>query len=121
MTKNLLLPAAALVAAISISAVAQRPAASPAQPTPTPAASAPTGAVGQLPTAKMAVIYTDMFLDSKTGIAKFTTVLNKLNSEFQKLKDEITAMQTRAQALESEISKLRDAPSGTPIDQRALQ
>lgn len=118
MNKNLLLPAAALLAAISISAVAQRPAA--AQPTPTPAATAPAS-VAQLPTAKMAVIYTDMFLDAKTGIAKFTTVVNKLNAEFQKLKDEITAMQTRATSLEAEINKLRDAPAGTPIDQRALQ
>ena len=121
MTNKLLLPAAALVAALSISALAQRPAAPAGQPTPTPAASAPAGAPAQLPTAKMAVIYTDMFLDAKTGIAKFTTVVNKLNGEFQKLKDEITAMQNRAQALEAEINKLREAPAGTPIDQRALQ
>lgn len=69
----------------------------------------------------MAVIYTDMFLDQKTGIAKFSSVVTKLNSEFQRLKDEITQMQTRAQALEAEITKLREAPAGTPIDQRALQ
>jgi len=117
MIKNHLFPAAALVAAISISAVAQRPA---AQPTPTPAAAAPA-ASAQLPTAKMAVIYTDMFLDAKTGIAKFTTVLTKLNGEFQKVKDEITQMQQRAAALEAEINKLREAPAGTPIDQRSLQ
>jgi len=117
MIKNHLFPAAALVAAISISAVAQRPA---AQPTPTPAAAAPA-ASAQLPTAKMAVIYTDMFLDAKTGIAKFTTVLTKLNGEFQKIKDEITQMQQRATALEAEINKLREAPAGTPIDQRSLQ
>ena len=120
MNKNLLLPAAALLAAISISAVAQRPAAPAAQPTPTPATAAPATAA-QLPTAKMAVIYTDMFLDAKTGIAKFTTIVNKLNGEFQKLKDEITAMQTRAASLEGEINMLRDAPAGTPIDQRSLQ
>ena len=117
MINNHLFPAAALVAAISISAVAQRPA---AQPTPTPAAAAPA-ASAQLPTAKMAVIYTDMFLDAKTGIAKFTTVLTKLNGEFQKIKDEITQMQQRATALEAEINKLREAPAGTPIDQRSLQ
>ena len=117
MIKNHLFPAAALVAAISISAVAQRPA---AQPTPTPAAAAPA-ASAQLPTAKMAVIYTDLFLDAKTGIAKFTTVLTKLNAEFQKVKDEITQMQQRATALEAEINKLREAPAGTPIDQRSLQ
>jgi Skp family chaperone for outer membrane proteins len=120
MIKNHLIPAAALVAAINIFAVAQRPAAPAAQPTPTPAATAPA-ATAQLPTAKMAVIYTDMFLDAKTGIAKFTTIVNKLNGEFQKLKDEITQMQQRATALEAEINKLREAPAGTPIDQRALQ
>jgi outer membrane protein len=30
-------------------------------------------------------------------------------------------MQTRASTLESEITKLREAPEGTPIDQRSLQ
>ncbi|HSE34365.1 MAG TPA: OmpH family outer membrane protein [Pyrinomonadaceae bacterium] len=119
MIKNHLFPAAALVAAISISAVAQRPTAPAAKPTPPPAT--PPAASGQMPTAKMAVIYTDMFLDAKTGIAKFTTLVNKLNGEFQKIKDEITAMQQRATALETEINKLRDAPAGTPIDQRSLQ
>ena len=69
----------------------------------------------------MGIIYTDEFLDAKNGILKFTTVLNKLNSEFQKTKDDLTAMNNRATALESEINKLRDAPAGTPIDQPALQ
>lgn len=69
----------------------------------------------------MGVVYTDMFLDPKTGIAKFNVVVTKLNGEFQKLKDELTQMQTRAQTLEEEINKLRSAPEGTPIDQRALQ
>jgi Skp family chaperone for outer membrane proteins len=103
---------------------AQQPAGArpPAQPTPTPAATAPaTAQTVALPTSKMAVIYTDMFLDQKSGIAKFNSVVAKLNAEFQKLKDEINAMQQRAQALEAEITKLRDAPAGTPIDQRALQ
>lgn len=69
----------------------------------------------------MAVVYTDMFLDPKTGIAKFSSVLTKLNGEFQTVKNEINGMQTRAQTLEDEINKLRAAPAGTPIDQRALQ
>ena len=102
----------------------QRPAAPPpgARPTPTPAAAPTTPpATVALPTSKMAVIYTDVFLDQKTGIAKFSNLLTKLNNEFQKLKDEINAMQQRAQALETEINKLREAPAGTPIDQRSLQ
>jgi outer membrane protein len=111
--------------ALATTAVAQRPA-TPAAPRPTPPAStAPatgaTQATVALPISKLAVIYTDEFMDAKTGILKFTTVLNKLNSEFQKPKDDLTAMQNRAQALEAEITKLRDAPAGTPIDQPSIQ
>lgn len=69
----------------------------------------------------MAVIYTDAFLDPKTGIAKFNNALTKLNDEFKKEKDDLVAMQTRATSLETEINKLREAPEGTPIDQRSLQ
>ena len=110
-----------VVAAVAISASAQqqRPAGSPpAQPAPTQAAPSATVA---LPTSKMAVISSDAFLDPKTGIAKFNTAVNKLNGEFQKTKDELTQLQTRASTLESEINKLREAPEGTPIDQRSLQ
>ena len=69
----------------------------------------------------MAVIYTEAFLDSKTGIARFGVLVTKLNGEFKALKDEIQGMQTRGQALETEIQKLQGAPEGTPIDQRSLQ
>ena len=109
-----------LVFATTISAQAQPgsrpPAGQPAATTP-----APTQATVALPTSKMAVVYSDAFLDPKAGIAKFSAVLAKLNGEFQTPKNEITAMQTRGQALETEINKLREAPEGTPIDQRALQ
>jgi Skp family chaperone for outer membrane proteins len=114
---------ALIVVALAMSASAQRPAGSPAaQPTPTPGAQAPaTPATVALPISKMAVIYTDMFLDQKTGIAKFNSVITKLNAEFVGLKNEIQGMQTRAQTLEDEIGKLQNAPAGTPIDQRSLQ
>jgi len=114
---------ALIIVALAMSASAQRPAGSPAaQPTPTPAAQAPaTPANVALPTSKMAVIYTDMFLDQKTGIAKFNSVVTKLNTEFQTQKNDIQGMQTRAQTLQDEITKLQNAPAGTPIDQRALQ
>jgi len=127
MIRHHLFPVSALlVAAFAASANAQRPAGNPpAQPTPTPTSTAPApstpAAPVQLPMSKMAVIYTELFLDQKTGIGKFSNVVAKLNGEFQKTKDEITQMQTRAQALETEINKLREAPEGTPIDQRSLQ
>ena len=125
MIRHLLLTSVLMVVGLTATINAQQP---PARPKPTPPPAAPTTAAPTtapqtvvLPTSKMAVIYTDVFLDQKTGIAKFNNLLTKLNAEFQKLKDEITAMQQRAQALEAEITKLRDAPAGTPIDQRSLQ
>ena len=120
MLRNHLLSLLIVVAvAISVNAQQQRPAGAPAtQPTPTPAAPPATVA---LPMSKMAVINSDYFLDKKAGIAKFNSAITRLNGEFQKIKDEIVAMQTRASTLESEINKLRDAPEGTPIDQKSLQ
>jgi len=105
--------------AVSVSAQQQRPAGA-AQPTPTPTAAAPAATVA-LPVSKMALINSDAFLDPKTGIGKFNTAVTKLNGEFQKTKDDLTAMQTRSTTLESEINKLREAPEGTPIDQKSLQ
>src|SRR5215217_4216530 len=127
MIRHHLFPVSALlVAAFAASVSAQQPAGRPAapQPTPTPTATVPATPAPttvQLPMSKMAVIYTDLFLDQKTGIAKFTSVASKLNAEFQKPKDELTQLQSRAQALESEINKLREAPEGAPINQQALQ
>jgi len=122
MIRNHFLPVSALLVvafAATISAQ-QQPAKTPAvQPTPTPAAAAP--ATVNLPNGRMAVIYTEAFLDSKTGIARFNVLVTKLNAEFKTLKDEIQGMQTRGQALETEIQKLQSAPEGTPIDQRSLQ
>ena len=127
MSRNRLLSISALlVVAFATTVSAQQPAArpaparpTPAQPTPTPATTAP--ATVNLPNGRLAVIYTDAFLDSKTGILKFNSLVTKLNDEFKKPKDEIQGMQTRAQTLETEITKLREAPEGTPIDQRSLQ
>ena len=124
MNRLSLLPVSALLLALFAAlANAQQPAGRPAaQPTPPPTAPAASAtAPVQLPMSKMAVIYTDLFLDQKTGIAKFNSVVTKLNGEFQKTKDELTQMQTRGTALESEIGKLREAPAGAPVDQRALQ
>lgn len=128
MIRHHLFPLSALlVVAFAASAGAQQPppARPAATPAPTPAATAPQTsappAAVQLPMSKMAVIYTDLFLDQKTGIAKFNSVVAKLNGEFQTVKNEITQMQTRAQALETDVNKLREAPAGAPINQQELQ
>ncbi len=120
-SRNYLFPLSALIVlGFAASIAAQQP----AGPRPTPpatAATTPPQTAAPLPISKMAIIYTDLFLDPKTGIAKFNSLITKLNGEFQKTKDELTQMQTRGQTLETEVTKLRDAPAGTPIDNTALQ
>src|SRR4051812_12486511 len=120
MNKQLTLSASlALILLTASAVVSQRPTA-PAQPTPTPSAAAPSAA-GPLPVSKMAIVYSDGFLDPKTGIAKFTALLTKLNGEFQAPKNELAGLQTRAQTLQDELTKLQQAPAGTPIDNRSIQ
>ncbi|HEX5966668.1 MAG TPA: hypothetical protein VFY51_12080, partial [Pyrinomonadaceae bacterium] len=67
--------------AVSASAQAQRPAAPATQP------QAPANVA--VPESKMAVIYSDAFLDPKQGIAKFTSLSNTLEREFQPRKTEL--------------------------------
>ena len=83
-------------AAFCVSAQQQRPAA-PANP---PATAPQTVAV---PDSKMAMIYSDMFLDPKTGIARYNSLLTTLNREFQPRQAELQGMQTRMQTLNKEI------------------
>lgn len=127
MMRNSLAPILILVA-LATTAVAQQPRpGAPATPRPTPTATAPATAAPAaqatvaLPMLKIAIIDTQAFMDPKTGILKFHTVVNKLNGEFQKPRDDLNALRARGEALEAEINKLRDAPAGTPIDQPALQ
>ncbi len=120
MFSKYLFPISALiVVAFATTICAQQPAATPAaspaaRPTATPAPSAPVQVGLPVPVSKMAVIYTDAFLDQKAGIAKFNSVLAKLNGEFKQIKDELDGMQTRAQTLEAEINNLRQN-SATPV------
>jgi len=117
MSKHLFLSSLLVVLVVAGTASAQRPATT----TPTPAPAAAAAANVNIPVSKMAVIYSDIFLDPKGGILKYSALITKLNSEFQKQKDEINQMQQRGQALEAEIGKLQSAPAGTPIDQKSLQ
>lgn len=119
MFSKYLFPISALiVVAFATTICAQQPAATPAaspaaRPTATPT-TAPAPAVVQVPTSKMAVVYTDAFLDQKTGIAKFNSVMGKLNAEFKQVKDELDGLNSRAQTLEAEINNLRQNTT-TPV------
>lgn len=94
-----LLASVALLATVAVSASAQtRPAAPPA------AAPATQQATVAVPDSKMAMIYSDAFMDPKTGIAKFTTLLSTLNREFQPRQTELQTLQTRINTLTKEIN-----------------
>jgi Skp family chaperone for outer membrane proteins len=92
--------------AISPAWAQTRPAASPAAPQ--------TG--GALPDSKMALIYSDAFLDPKTGIARFNTVLTNLNREFQPRQTELQQLSQKIQQLKDEIEKTKSV-----AEPRALQ
>jgi Skp family chaperone for outer membrane proteins len=72
-----------------------------------------TGAVN-VPTGKVAVIFSAAFQDQKQGIAKFGVLLTKLNGEFQKTQDDLNQTAKNIQALQDEIKKLQESPAPDP-------
>ena len=105
--------AAVLFAAAGLT-FAQPPAAQTRPQTP-----ATSAAPANVPTGKVAVIFSAAFQDQKQGIAKFAVLLNKLNSEFQKTQDELNQTAKSIQALQDEIKKLQE--SAAPIDPKTVQ
>src|SRR6267378_5013421 len=94
-----LIAAFAFVLALSFSTAFAQPR-STAPATQTPAQTAST-----VPESKIALIYSDAFLDAKTGIARFNTLVATLNREFQPRQTELQTMQQRVQALTDDITK----------------
>jgi outer membrane protein len=99
--------------AVSASAQAQRPAAPATQP------QAPANVA--VPESKMALIYSDAFLDPKNGIAKFTSISNTLEREFQPRKTELQNLQTRINTLTKEISDTQAVADPNTIRQKRDQ
>jgi Skp family chaperone for outer membrane proteins len=58
-----------------------------------------------VPDSKIALIYSDAFLDAKTGIAKFATLMGTVNREFQPRQTELQGLQQRIQTLTDDIQK----------------
>ena len=84
--------------------------AAPVLAQPKPAATAPAQSAAPqtqapVPDSKIALIYSDAFLDAKTGIARFGTVVNALNREFQPRQTELQQLQQKIQTLTDDITK----------------
>ena len=102
--------------AVSASAQTQRPPAGGA-----PAAQPQAAATVAVPDSKMAVIYSDQFLDAKTGIAKFTSLSNMLTREFQPRQTELQNLQTRINTLTKEINDTQAVADPNTIRQKRDQ
>jgi Skp family chaperone for outer membrane proteins len=114
MKKARFIAAAALltVAAFGVSAQ-QKPAAPPA--------TAPQTTSVAVPDSKMAMIYSDAFLDPKTGIARFNSLLATLNREFQPRQAELQAMQTKIETLTKEIESTQNVADPNALRQKRDQ
>jgi outer membrane protein len=94
-----------------------------AQQRPTPAAppaAAPQTTVA-IPDSKVAVIYSDDFLDPKTGIARFNSLLATLNREFEPRRSELQALQTKINTLAKEIDDTQNVAAPDSIRQKRDQ
>ena len=112
-----LIAAIALLATVAISSASAQQ--KPAAPAGAPAtASQSTGAV---PDSKMALIYSDAFLDPKNGIARFSTLLSTLNREFQPRQTDLNSISTRITALTKEISDTQSVADPKTIQQKSDQ
>ena len=86
---------------------------------PAPAATQQTSVA--VPDSKMAMIYSDAFLDPKTGIARFNSLLSTLNREFQPRQGELQALQTKINNLTKEISDTQNVADPTALRQKREQ
>lgn len=102
-------------AIVSVSAQQQRPAG------PTAAPATPQASSGSVPDSKMAIIYSDAFLDPKTGIARFNSLLTTLNREFQPRQTELQNLDTRMKALAKEIENQSAVASPDSLRQKRDQ
>jgi outer membrane protein len=93
----------------------------PAAPAAQPPATTPAQASGVVPESKIALIYSNAFLDQKTGIARFNALMTTLNREFQPRQTELNQLQQKIQTAQDEISKLQNPGAAVPVDPRSLQ
>jgi Skp family chaperone for outer membrane proteins len=97
---------------VFVLAVALSPVLAQTRPGGTAGAPAASQATGTLPESKIALIYSDAFLDAKTGIGRFNTLVTTLNREFQPRQTELQTLQQKIQTLTDDITKT--APVADP-------
>ena len=92
-----------------------RPAAGQAKPAAAQPGPAPTNA--PVPDTKIALIYSEAFLDSKAGISRFNTLMSTLNKEFDPKTKELQQLEQKISQLTEELGKLQQGANVVPQDQ----
>src|SRR5918911_893360 len=106
----------ALLTLVAVSASAQQKPAGP--PSAAPATQQGNVAV---PDSKIAMIHSDAFMDPKTGIARFNSLLSTLNREFQPRQTELQNLQTKINTLTKEINDTQSVADPNTIRQKRDQ
>jgi Skp family chaperone for outer membrane proteins len=89
-----------------------------AQTNPAATPPAPAATAGPIPDSKIAMVYSAEFTDAKTGIARFGTIVNALNKEFEARKKELDALRLKVQQLNDEIEKTRNVADPKQTQQK---
>ena len=108
--------AVALLTTAALCVSAQQKPATPAAP---PTSAAPQTAA--IPDSKMALIFSNEFLDAKTGIARFHSLNAVLTREFQPRQAELQGLQTRINTLSKEIDDTRNVADPNALRQKSDQ
>lgn len=109
----------AAVAVLTVAAFCVSAQQKPATPAAPPASQ--TQATVAVPDSKMAMIYSDAFLDPKNGIARFNSLLGTLNREFQPRQVELQGLQTKITTLTKEIEDTQSVADPNAIRQKRDQ
>ena len=88
-----------------------------AQTKPAPAQPSPVRTSVSVPDSKIALIYSEAFLDPKAGIARFNILLANLNREFEKPQADLKQLEQKMTQLNDEIAKLQAGASVVPAEQ----
>ena len=79
----------------------------------------PAGAQTTVPESKIALVYSEAFVDAKLGIAKFTNLVNTLNREFDPRQRELLQIQEKIKQLTNEVNQAQAASA--VVDQKSIQ
>ena len=108
-------------AVVAVLAIVMASASAQQRQAPPPAAAPATQSTVAVPDSKIAMIYSDAFMDPKTGIAKFNSLLTTLNREFQPRQTELQGLQTRINTLTKEINDTQSVADPNTIRQKRDQ